>query len=258
MVTTTTQNPTLPRVRVRAVCHDCRRQHTYEVLPRDLSVAMGEWLTKHHGHPVEFSTPKPLYTNRWSKWLQEFWSECPLWAPADYAYGHNADHKLAYAASAAYTISLASLATSSTLVAGRESDAVSNASNKYLDYLIAGKVRVGTTPTASTLIQAWVYAALNDTPTYPDVFDGTDSAETVTSAGIRDSALKIAPQAVMLVDATTSDRDYFCAPFSLAQLHGFQVPTHHGLFVTHSTAVNLNATGGNHVLNYTPLYGTIA
>lgn len=251
-------NTTLPLVRVRAVCHDCKRQHTYECLPRDLSTAMGEWLTKHQGHPVQFSRPRPLYQGRWAKWLQEFWSECPLWAPAGYAYGHNADHKLSYAASADYTITLASLGTSATLVAGRESTAVSNATNKYLDYLIGGLVTVGTTPTINTMIQIWVYASYKDTPAYPDVFDGTDSAETVTSAAIRDSALRIAPQAVMLVDAATSNVGYHCAQFSLAERYGFQVPTHHGLWVTHSTAVNLNATGGNHILSHTGLYGTVA
>lgn len=250
--------PTLPLVRVTAVCHDCRRQHTYEVRTGDLSAAMCEWLTKHHGHPVQFSRPQPLYQGRWAKWLQEFWSECPLWAPVGYQYGHNADHKIAYVASADYAITLASLTSSATLVAGQESTAVANATTRALDYLIGGKVTVGTTPTINTQIQIWVYAAYKDTPLYPDVFDGTDSAETVSNTGVRDSGLLIAPQAMLFVPATTSDLGYPCAPFSLAQLHGYQVPTHHGLFVTHSTVAALHATGGNHVLSYTPVYGTLS
>ena len=64
----------------------------------------------------------------------------------------NADAKVAYGASAAYTITLTGLATSGTWLAGREGTAVSNASNKYIDELVAGQVMVGTTPTAATAI----------------------------------------------------------------------------------------------------------
>lgn len=245
----------LPRVRVRAVCHDCRRQHTYEVEPHGLADAMGQWVEKHRGHPIAFSRPVPLYKGRWSKWLREFWSECPLWRPADYQYGHNADAKLAYASSAAYTITLASLATSATFVAGREGTAVSNTTNLYLDYLIGGQITVGTTPTANTQIQVRAYGSYNDTPTYGDVFDGTDSAETVTSAGILSSYPGVG---LMNVDSTTSDRGYPMPPTSLAGAFGQLVPKNHGLFVSHNTGVNLNATGGNHVLNYTGIYGTVA
>lgn len=169
-----------------------------------------------------------------------------------------ADLTLKRGASAAFTISLASLATSATLVAGQESNAIVTPSTQILDYLVGGKIRVGTTPTINTVIQIWVYSSIDDTPTYPDVFDGTDSAETITgsSVGVRDGAIKLG--AIALVDSTTSDRDYWFAPFSIAMLHGGALPKAWGLFVTHNTGVNLNATGGNHVLSYTPIYGNVA
>lgn len=165
------------------------------------------------------------------------------------------DVKLAYAASVALTLAVEGLATSATLVAGRESTAISNAVNKYLDYLLAGKITTGTTPTDVKEIRVYVYGAVNDTPTYPDVFDGTDSAETVTSVGIRDSALKLA--AIIQTDAT-SDRVYWFGPISVAALFGGTLPTHWGIFVTHNTGVNLNATGSNHVINATGVYETIS
>lgn len=153
-----------------------------------------------------------------------------------------------YAASATITISPASLATSSTFVAGRESTVVDNSSNKYDDALFSGKVTVGTTPTINTQILVYVFAPMDDTPTYPDVMDGTDSAETITSAGVGRGFLKLA--ASLDVDATTSDRVYNFGPVSVASLFGGIMPKFWSVFVAHNTGVNLNATGGNHIFTY--------
>lgn len=156
-----------------------------------------------------------------------------------------------WGSSAAYTITLTSLATSSSKVAGRESTAISHTTADALDYLVGGKITTGTSPTASKTIDVWVYASIDDTPTYPDVFDGTDSAETVTSENVRNSALKLL--ASIVVDST-SDRVYWFGPTGIAQLFGGALPKNHGLFVVHDTAVNLNATASNHALSYTPVY----
>jgi hypothetical protein len=167
-----------------------------------------------------------------------------------------ANVKIAYDASSAVTISLASLATSATWVAGRESTLISNTTNLYLDYLLAGQITVGTTPTSATQIRIYAVAPLNDTPTWPDVFDGTDSAETITSVGVRDGFAKIA--SVINVDSTTSNRAYYFGPISIASLYGGSLPTRWAIFVTHNTGVNLNATAGNHVISITPVYATIS
>jgi hypothetical protein len=161
--------------------------------------------------------------------------------------------KLEYAASSALTITLASLATSATWVAGRESTAVDNTTNKYLDYLLAGKITLGTTPTAGE-IRVYVAGLMEDS-TYPDVFDGTDSAETCTTAAIRDSSLKLA--AVIATPATSNETQWF-GPTSVSSLFGGAVPKKFSVFVTHSTAVNLNSTGGNHAIWVTPVYETVS
>lgn len=163
-----------------------------------------------------------------------------------------ADLKIAYGTSTALTNAIASLGTSSTWVAGYESDVVDNTTNKYPDYSFEGKVRVGTTPTINTEIRIYVVASFDGT-TWPDVFDGTTGAETITSAGVGNAFLKLA--AVLSVDSTTSDRDY---PFSftVASLFGGVVPAKFVVFTTHNTGVNLNATGGNHVFNYRGVYST--
>lgn len=163
------------------------------------------------------------------------------------------DIKQAYAASAAVTITLASLATDANLLTGRESTAVDNSSNLFLDYLLSGKITVGTSPTTGKEIRVYVAALLDDSA-WPDVFDGTDSAETVTNAQIRDAALKLA---AVLPTVATSDLPYFFGPISVAALFGGVCPKKFAIFVTHNTGVNLHATAGNHVISVVGVYETV-
>ena len=163
--------------------------------------------------------------------------------------------KTEYGTSTALTNAIASLASSSTWLAGHESDVIDNTANKYLDYTIEGKVTVGTTPTANTEIRIYVVASF-DGSTWPDVFDGTTGAETITSAGVASGFVKLA--AVMLVDATTSDRSYPFSIGSVAALFGGNCPAKFLLFTSHNTGVALNSTGGNHTCNYRGQYATSA
>lgn len=167
-------------------------------------------------------------------------------------------YKPVYTASQTITIAPAGVASSSTFSAGVESDVISNLSTRYTDVLVSGAWTAGTTPTSGTQVQIWVYAPISDnlaaTVTYPDVLDGTSSAETITSAGVLNGALRLG--AVLFVDSNTSDRKYFCAPFSIAALFGGRLPTRWGLFITHNTAVNSNATAGNHEWTYLPIKDT--
>lgn len=165
-----------------------------------------------------------------------------------------ADFKTKYPSTStvALTCDLTSLGTNAQNVftAGRESTAVDNTTNLDLDHLLSGKIRVGTTPTVSRTIAVYVYAPITvaaGVPTYPDVLDGTDSAETITSANVLNSMLRLAWTTT--VDATT-DRDYFIPPTSIAALYGGVLPQFWGIYVAHDTGVALNATGSNHVLHY--------
>lgn len=164
--------------------------------------------------------------------------------------------KIAYTAPATITISPASLATSSSFVAGREATSLDNSSFLYDDAMLAGYLTVGTTPTAGTYINVYVFAAMDDTPTWPDVMDGTDSAETVTSAGVGQGFLKLA--ASLYVDSNTSNRQYNFGPISVASLFGGVLPKFWSVFVAHNTGVNLHATAGNHVLKYQGIHYTAA
>jgi hypothetical protein len=165
-----------------------------------------------------------------------------------------ADVKMVYAPSSALTITLASLATDTNLLTGRESNLVDNSANLYLDYLLAGKITTGTSPTTAKEIRIYVVGLMEDS-TYPDVFDGTDSAETVSGVGTRDSACKLA---AVIPTINTSDLTYYFGPISVAAIFGGVCPKKFVVFVTHNTGVNFNATAGNHAIYITPIFNTVS
>lgn len=154
---------------------------------------------------------------------------------------------ITYGTRTAITITLASLASDANLLTGRESNEVNNSVSLFDDIVVDGKITTGTTPTDAKEIRVYVAASWDGT-TWPDVFDGTDSAETITSSQIRDSGIKLA---MIIPTNNTSDRTYPIDGFSVAQLYGGRVPKKFVVFVTHGTAVPLHATGSNHQLAYT-------
>jgi hypothetical protein len=164
-----------------------------------------------------------------------------------------ADILLAYPAATDATITLASLPSDTNLLAGAESTSISNLTNKYLDYLISGKIRTGTSPTTARSIQVWAVASWDGT-NWPDVFDGTASAETITSANHKNAICRLVAE--MATDAT-SDRDYHFSGVSIRDLFGGTCPPAFVLFVTHNTVANLHATAGNHQIRIQGVYETV-
>ncbi len=241
------------KINVEAMCHRCKHRHKIDVPPDLFGRAAFDWEFKHRAceqaYPgsIEFLSPKRFLPRGFDDRVYEKANEAPWWLE----YKHNADIKIAYANDAQVTITLASLATSSTWVAGRESASVDNGTNKYLDYEVTGKITTGTPP-AGGEIRLYAIKPINDTPTWPDVFDGTDSNETVTNTAILDSL----PLIWSGTNSTANDITYpIISAMTLAQLWGY-VPSLFGFFVSQSTTVNLNATGGNHELSVRGAYAT--
>ena len=164
-----------------------------------------------------------------------------------------ADIKVAYGTASDLTITLASLASDTNLLTGRESATIDNTSTLALDYLVSGKVTAGTSPTASRSIEVWAVGSWDGT-NWPDVFDGTESAETITSADIKASICRLV---AAMATANTSDRTYHFGPVSLAAAFGGVLPPKVVLFVTHSTGVALNSTAGTHQIRLQPVYETV-
>jgi hypothetical protein len=246
-------------MKVVAYCETCRHQHGIDFDPLRQTNEFSDWRTKHVGHAgVGFLWPqrstKPGFVDWFRRQWRYYWhgtrpglvAEALSDRPPDgiAAFLHNADAKITYAASAAVAFtSTVSLASSSTKLAGAESASVTNASNKYLDYAVSGILRVGTTPTTATSMDVCLVGVLNDTPTWPDVFDGTDSAETVTNQEIKDQICK--PVTTISIISTTSNVDYIYGPASVASRFGGQVPNLFDLFVAHNMVAALNGTQSN-------------
>lgn len=148
--------------------------------------------------------------------------------------------KPSYGSTAALTVTnLASLPSDTNLLAGWSSAVIANGTNLSITEKITGLIKAGTSPTISTNIFIYLWAALDDTPTYPDTITGVEAAKTLTSANVRDSgAFKLAQ--VITID-NTSNRIY---PFvvDVAQFFGGHMPKNYGVFIVHNTAANLNAT----------------
>jgi hypothetical protein len=148
-----------------------------------------------------------------------------------------------YASRVAIAMDLANLASSSTLVAGRESSQIDNTSNKYLDAFVSGTISVGTTPTAGAIVVYVWGSDVSLATTAIDVLDGTDSAETLTNTGVLN---RLKPLATINVLATTSDIAYPVIAESVASALGLPaLPPFWGLFTAHATVAALRNTAVN-------------
>ena len=149
---------------------------------------------------------------------------------------------------------LNSLAASSTRLAGYETNAVDVAGisgGPPLDILLAGTFKAGAANAQAGQIDVWVIGALNDTPVWPDVFDGTASTETATSANVLQACGRLA---AVLVGDNVNDRSYSFAPVSVASLFGGVLPDQFVVFVAHNIQTTTNAwASSGHAIYYTPV-----
>lgn len=239
------------QIHLDGYCHTCRHRHALRPLtPDDFSTELWSWYHKHQGHDFEFLSPRRRLPRRFRDW---FWQKLGV-APCWLEYAENTNFKIQYDAAAALTITLTSLASSTTFVAGWESTAINNSSSpRSIDSELTAKITTGTTPTVDTEIRIYAYQPLNpDTPTYPDTITGANAAVTLTSAyTLSGGFVAMGSTAV----AATSNVGYPIKCLSLAQAYGKE-PKRWGLYVTHNTVAALHGTGGNHVLMRTPAYLT--
>lgn len=248
----------LVQIHVVGICRRCKRYHQVKAVPDLFGRLAFDWQHKHAQcereapGSVEFLSPQRLIPRGFDDRVYETAGEGPQWLD----WRHNADVKISYVADAAFAMDLSALAASATWVAGRESTWITNSSN-YLDVEITGTIISGTTPTVPAEHRLYYLKATEDTPTYPDVFDGTDSAETITSSTtqIRDSLIIGWSGTV----SATSNITYPCiSALTMAQAFGL-VPKNYGLFFTHAHTAALKTDAGNtDSFKYRPIYATVA
>ncbi len=157
----------------------------------------------------------------------------------------------AYGSPVTHTITLASLASDTNLIAGRQGTAIDNSGSTLVDALVGGKVTTGTSPTTARVIEVWAFGT----------YDGT-----TYSAGAGASDANFSPtgeKALMRMLASidtdaTSNHSYEWGPISVAEAFGGIMPPKWGVFFVHNTGVNLNSTGGNHEVKHIPVTITTA
>lgn len=165
------------------------------------------------------------------------------------------DIKRQYAASSALVqINLDSLASSATWVAGWESAEIDNTVNKYTDYRITAEIKVAAAGIAAGQIRMYLVGSKDDT-TWPDVFDGIESVETITDTEIRDA---ICLWAAMTETDTTVSRTYYLDCPSASAVFGGNVPRKFVVFVTHSTGAALEPVGDPNKVFITGSFDNVA
>lgn len=151
-----------------------------------------------------------------------------------------------YGSPVTHTIGLASLASDTNLIAGRQGTVIDNSGSPLMDALVGGKVTTGTSPTTARVIEIWSFGT----------YDGT-----VYSAGAGASDINFSPtgekaqmRLLTVIDTDgTSNHTYEWGPISVAAAYGGIMPAKWGIFAVHNTGVNLNSTAGNHEVKHTPV-----
>lgn len=154
--------------------------------------------------------------------------------------------KITYGTPTALTMTLASLASDTNLIAGRQSAVVDNTATLARDYMVGGKVTTGTSPTASRQIEVWAFGSYDGTTFSAGTGAGDANFSPTGEKGLM-RLLQIIPT------DNTSDHAYEFGPFGIARAFDGIVPHKWGIFIVHNTGQNLNATGGNHEVKYTAI-----
>ena len=145
---------------------------------------------------------------------------------------------IVYGSWTSITCTTTSLATSSTLLAGRQSAVVDNTTTLADDYLIGGTVASGSgTLTANTSIEIWL-SGLADGTSYTAGLGGGDAAATLTSNGVK----YLMPLAASITQVGTSTVTYNVGPISVANCFGGVCPSKFCFWIVHNTGQNLGAT----------------
>jgi hypothetical protein len=210
------------------VCFDCARRHKANA---DWSV--DEFLVKHINHHLGVFT-KYLDFNV-AKWLAT-------------SFIPNATVNIAYATSTGITITLASLASGSTTA--RESTAIDNTTNKYVDAMVYLAIKLATgTPANDKAIYVYFYGS-EDGTNFTDNATGTDAALTLRSpTNLRGPFVISTPDAGALT--------YKAVIGSVASFFGGIMPRKWGIVVNNFTGLSFDATEANHTKTYTGLHYTI-
>lgn len=131
----------------------------------------------------------------------------------------------------ALTISMASVTANN----GRESTAVDNSSNKWVDALLVVKIRTGASGTSTTgQVNIYAYGSVDGGSTYSGNATGSDAALTPTNM-VQIGSIAVAANAT----------DYKSAVLSVAAAFNGVLPERWGIAILNLAGSTLDSTSGN-------------
>jgi hypothetical protein len=153
-----------------------------------------------------------------------------------------------YAASANLTCSLAPSGTGLAADGARESTAIDNSSNLYLDALVQLHVKLAAgSPSGDKAVYVYAYGS-EDGTNYTDNATGSDAAITLRT-----------PTNLKLIGAIacpdSGGLTYKSHPMSIAAAFGGVMPRKWGIVIQNKTGVAFDGTEGNHAKRYSGIYG---
>ena len=149
------------------------------------------------------------------------------------------DIKKAFIASSDLTVTnLHSLASSAAYNAGWESATIDHSSDLALDDRLTFRFATHASNRQAGAIRIYLFQPLDDTPTWPDTMDGTESAETWTDEEERDSACILAKE--ITVDNTASAIYDTIVP-SVAAVFGGNMPQKYGIYISGNATTTTTA-----------------
>jgi hypothetical protein len=119
----------------------------------------------------------------------------------------------------------------------RQSTAVDNTSNLYLDALVALKVKTGTGTSAASTVNVYAYGTADGGTDYSDGASGTDGSITLTAP----PNMRLIGQVNCPANTTTFEG----GPFSVAAAFGGILPDHWGIVVENTSGGTLDASVGS-------------
>lgn len=143
------------------------------------------------------------------------------------------------------TLTIASLANNG----ARQSTAVDNSSNLFLDALVFLKIKSGAASTVATgYVNVYAVGSVDGGTTYTENAGASDAGITLTAP----------PNARLIgtINVVANAVTYYGGPMSVAQAFGGMLPDHWGIIIENKTGGTLDTTGGNHSAIYQGVYGS--
>jgi hypothetical protein len=130
----------------------------------------------------------------------------------------------------------------------RQSAAIDNRTNLFLDALVTVKVKSNAAGTSATgYVNVYAYGTTDDGTTYTDGASGSDATFTPTAPPNM--------RLIGVINVVANATSYTGGPFSVAAAFGGNLPAFWGIVIENKTGAALDATEGNHLKTYQGVQG---